>query len=123
MKTARLIIGLVLSFAMLSCGTGTSEDAAGSNSTAAEFKIVSSWEPTLDGTPKGTRIGYSLIVENTGSGTDEVSCEILMRGEPLPGESKSATINPDEEEAVDGEAHVDLRPNDVALKDLTPVCD
>jgi hypothetical protein len=46
-----------------------------------------------------------------------------MRGEPLPGESESATINPDEEEAVDGEAHVDLRPNDVALKDLTPVCD
>jgi hypothetical protein len=86
------------------------------------IEIVSAWEPTLDETKNGTRIGYSLIMANQGSASGKVSCEILMKGERLPGESTTVTIEPGAEGTVDGEARTELKVEDVTLEDLTPRC-
>jgi hypothetical protein len=124
----RLVLGAVLaSLLLLSCGDAASENPPGSQSTGGEggtarFEIVSSWEPTLDETKNGTRIGYSLIMANQGSASGKVSCEILMKGEPLPGESTTVTIEPGAEGTVDGEARTELKAEDVTLEDLTPRC-
>jgi hypothetical protein len=108
----RLALAAALaSLLMLSCGDSASEVPPGSQSTGEEggtprIEIVSSWEPTLDETKNGTRIGYSLIMANQGSASGKVSCEILMKGERLPGESTTVTIEPGAEGTVDGEARM-----------------
>lgn len=70
-----------------------------------------------------TRIEYSLIIANRGSSSGNVSCDIWMNGERLPGNSTTMTIEAGAEETVEGDARTDVKADDVNLADLTPRCE
>jgi hypothetical protein len=126
-KTVRYLVAVSLAGATLAgCGDepkGASPGAGGQGGGEPRFEIVSSWEPALDSEKDETRIEYALVVANRGSAPGEASCEIWTKGERLPGESSTVTIEPGGEATVEGEARSELDAEDVNLVELTPRCE
>ncbi|HEX2057375.1 MAG TPA: hypothetical protein VHI71_03315 [Actinomycetota bacterium] len=132
MKTSRktktlhgLLVLCALALASAGCGEGSQRASGPRAEPESEgeprFEIVSSWEPSLQRAGQETDIEYSLTVANRGSSSGEVTCEIWMNGERLPGESTTVTIDPGAEGTVEGD--VRAQPDDIDLTDLTPRCE
>lgn len=117
----------VVAVLVAGCGSGSAPRGSRAESepgvtATPQFAIVSSWEPTVEGTDKGSRIGYALIVANNGSAAGQASCQIWMGKKRLPGESATVEINPGEEETINGQARIKEKPTDVPLNKLSPRC-
>ena len=125
-KAVRGLLALsVTAVVMVSCGEDPNGASSGSQSSGGgnpKFEIVSSWEPSLQTTGDRTSVDYSLIIANRGSSSGDVSCEIRMNGEILAGASSTVTIDPGEEDTVEGVARTQVKADNINLADLTPRC-
>lgn len=118
----RLILLILVSVVVAGCESDVRPPIGRPEDGPARFEFLSSWEPAVHEGEYVNTVGYSFALKNQGGRAGAPFCEILYKGQPLPGWSEGPEIGVGTQGRVEGEALLPQGPNPTSITKLEPVC-
>lgn len=119
----KLAFVVVVMLVLAGCESGPKPPIGRPDDGPALFEFLSSWEPSIQRRGYAIFADYSFVLENVGGRAATPYCEILHRGEPLPGIAEGPEIGVGDQGRVEGRALLPQTGSRMGvLTDLEPRC-